>query len=144
MNPAVGAYRIAHALHRAGLGRTSLAVSWISRLIFTCWIPGSAKIGKNFVCGYWGLGVVIHKDAVIGDGCTVSQNVTIGRNGKKAGIPVLGDDVYVGAGAVIAGGVHIGDGARIGANSVVLTDVPPGAVAVGAPARVVRLLDDLN
>jgi len=45
--------------------------------------------------------------------------------------------VEIGAGASILGAIHIGDGARIGANSVVLKDVPAGAVAVGAPARVI-------
>jgi acetyltransferase-like isoleucine patch superfamily enzyme len=39
-------------------------------------------------------------------------------------------------------GVRIGRGAVIGANSVVLTDVPDRAVAVGAPARVVRMIDE--
>jgi len=37
----------------------------------------------------------------------------------------------------VIGPVHVGAGAQIGANAVVLTDVPPGAVAVGVPARVV-------
>jgi serine O-acetyltransferase len=44
--------------------------------------------------------------------------------------------VFIGAGAVIVGAVTIGDGARIGSNAVVLCDVPAGATAVGAPARV--------
>jgi serine O-acetyltransferase len=38
----------------------------------------------------------------------------------------------------VLGGVRIGHGARIGANAVVLTDVPPGAVAVGVPAQIVN------
>ena len=49
----------------------------------------------------------------------------------------LGRDVWVGARAVILGGVRIGDGAVIGAGAVVTRDVPPLAVAVGVPARVV-------
>jgi serine O-acetyltransferase len=51
-------------------------------------------------------GIVIHPDAVIGAECTMRHGVTIGR------------------------------GARIGAMSVVLVDVPPGAAAVGNPARI--------
>lgn len=140
MNLAVAGYRLSNRVHRLGFHRVAQSISWVNRLIFSGWIPGSATIGSDFVCGYWGLGVVIHKDAVIGRGCTISQNVTIGRNGKRQGIPVIGDNVYVGAGAVIVGGIKIGDYSQVGANSVVLSDVPECAVVVGAPARVVRFV----
>jgi serine O-acetyltransferase len=50
---------------------------------------------------------------------------------------VLGDDVDLGAYAQVLGGVRLGNGCRIGAMSVVLDDVPAGATAVGAPARIV-------
>jgi serine O-acetyltransferase len=81
-------------------------------------------------------GIVIHDRARIGSGCTVMQHVTIGSSPEKSGVPTLGDGVFVGVGAVILGEVKIGTRARIGANSVVLSDVPDGATAVGAPARV--------
>lgn len=54
----------------------------------------------------------------------------------------IGDDVWIGTGAVIVAGVTIGDGAVVGAGAVVTRDVPPRAVAVGSPARVVRMRDD--
>jgi serine O-acetyltransferase len=50
--------------------------------------------------------------------------------------PVLGDDVFVYAGAKVLGDLTVGDGARVGANAVVLDDVPAGATAVGVPARI--------
>lgn len=81
-------------------------------------------------------GVVIGAAAVIGDGCLIRQNVTIGiADWGEKGSPRLGRDVEVGAGAVIVGGVTIGDGARIGPNAVVVSDVPAGATAFAAPAR---------
>jgi serine O-acetyltransferase len=138
MNPAVGLYRVGHRLHGWGFRRFALGVSWLNRFLFATWIPSSARIGRNFICGYWGLGVVIHKDAVIGDDCIVAQNVTIGRNPGDRRVPVIGNGVYVGAGAVVAGEITVGDGAVIGANSVVLSDVPARTLVVGAPARVVR------
>ena len=49
----------------------------------------------------------------------------------------LGDNVTVGAGAKVLGGVEIGTGARVGANAVVVTSIPPNAVAVGVPAKVI-------
>lgn len=51
----------------------------------------------------------------------------------------LGDRVWLGAHVVVLKGVTIGDGAVIGAGSVVTKDIPPHAVAVGTPARVVRI-----
>lgn len=52
---------------------------------------------------------------------------------------VLGHEVYLGAGSFVKRGVTIGDGALIGARSVVTRDIPPYAIAVGSPARIVRL-----
>lgn len=51
---------------------------------------------------------------------------------------VIGNDVWIGSEAVILPGVTIGNGAIIGAYAVVGSDIPPYAVAVGNPARVVR------
>ena len=86
------------------------------------------------------MGVVIHKHAKIGDGTCLYQNVTIGGNGKSEaenGIPVIGKNVFIGAGAVILGPVTIGDNARIGANSVVLNDVAANTTVVGSPAKII-------
>lgn len=52
---------------------------------------------------------------------------------------VIGDDAWLGYGVVVLSGVRIGAGAVIGANSVVTRDVPDGAIAVGVPARVVKM-----
>jgi serine O-acetyltransferase len=81
-------------------------------------------------------GVVIHRDAVVGVNCMLMQQVTLGQLSAD-GAPRLGDAVYIGAGAKILGPVSVGDGAAVGANAVVLGDVPPGATAVGVPARIV-------
>ena len=49
------------------------------------------------------------------------------------------NNCWIGAQAVILSGVRIGQGSVIGANSVVTRDIPPGSVAVGSPARIVRV-----
>jgi acetyltransferase-like isoleucine patch superfamily enzyme len=56
----------------------------------------------------------------------------------EIGEVVIGNDVWIGAGAKILMNCHIGDGAVIGANAVVTEDIPPYAIAVGIPARVIR------
>ena len=52
--------------------------------------------------------------------------------------PIIGNDVWIGARAMIGRGVTIGDGAIVGAGALVLRDVPPYAIVVGTPARVLR------
>lgn len=71
---------------------------------------------------------------MIGENTAIYQNVTIGGRGRS-GCPVIGKNVFIGAGAVIMGGITIGDNARIGANAVVIHDVPDNSTAVGVPAR---------
>ncbi len=58
----------------------------------------------------------------------------------------IGHDTWIGHGAVIMPGVTIGNGAVIGSNAVVTRDVPPYAVAVGVPAKVIRMRfpDDIS
>lgn len=98
-------------------------------------IPLNARISGGLVLPHPN-GIVIHPNAVLGPNCMILQQVTIGVSGSKPGVPTIGGHVDIGAGAKILGGITIGDHARIGANAVVLIDVPPGATAVGVPARV--------
>jgi serine O-acetyltransferase len=75
--------------------------------------------------------VEIRGDTVIG------PFVTIGLVAGEFVGPTIGQGVRIGTGAKILGRLQVGAGAVIGANSVVLSDVPPGATAVGVPARIV-------
>lgn len=85
-------------------------------------------------------GVVVGYAAVIGDGCTLMQQVTLGQKEVSTAVgggnPLLADNVVISAGAKVLGSVRIGRNAVVGANSVVLIDVPDGAIAVGIPAVV--------
>ena len=64
--------------------------------------------------------------------------MTIGNREEGGPVPVLEDDVELGAYAQVLGGIRIGRGAKVGAMSVVLRDVPAGATAVGIPARIIE------
>ena len=55
---------------------------------------------------------------------------------------VIDDDVWLGFGVIVLDGVHIGEGAVVGAGAVVTHDIPANAIAVGAPARVVKMRGD--
>ena len=102
-------------------------------------IPLSVEIGRRVMLGHQH-GIVFHPLAKVGDGCIIRHNVTIGAHSLKQNrlVPTLGNNVEIGCGATIIGGIHVGDGASVGANTLVRTDVPPGALAVGNPARIIE------
>jgi serine O-acetyltransferase len=102
-------------------------------------IPPSAIIGHSFYIGHFG-NVIINANAVIGNNCNISQGCTIGVSGRgaKRGVPVIGDNVYIGANAVVAGCINVGNNVVVGALSLALTDVPDNAVISGVPAIVVN------
>ena len=79
--------------------------------------------------------ISIHPEVVIGDRVGIMHNVTIGATVEVDGVPIIGNDVFIGTGAVIIGPVVVGDGARIAANSLVITDIAPNSMAIGVPAR---------
>jgi serine O-acetyltransferase len=104
---------------------------------------GGIEIGNDVTLGrgvffIHSFGVVIGGTARVGDRVRFLGSNTIGT-ARDNGYPTIGDDVEIGAGARILGPVQIGARAVIGANAVVLCDIPADAVAVGAPARVVRV-----
>ena len=74
----------------------------------------------------------------IGNHFTVFHGATIGRN--QDGIPVIGDNVTVYTGATIVGPVNIGNNSVIAAGSVVIHDVPEGALVAGVPAHIVKYI----
>lgn len=122
---------------------------WIfNRIIFTCDISYKSQIHKTVTFSHNGLGVIINPNTIIDRKSLVLQNVTLGGNlGKKREIngrvtsaPVIGKNTIIGAGAIILGPVKNGDNARIGAGSVVTRDIPSNTVAVGAPAKPIKLL----
>jgi len=96
------------------------------------------NIGKGFYIGHFG-GIVINSNAVIGNYCNISHCVTIGQlnRGRKKGVPIIGNNVYIGPGAKILGKIKIGNNVVIGANSVVINDVPDNAVVGGIPAKII-------
>jgi serine O-acetyltransferase len=130
-------YRLANALYRLRIPFLPWMLKILNRILFSVVLPPSVHVGRGVVFGYQGLGIVVHRHAVIGNNVTIAPNVVIGGRGRP-GAPVIGDNVLIGAGACVLGPVSIGEGAKIGANTVVIVDVPPFATVVGATMRVIE------
>lgn len=105
-------------------------VSRLVRVIFNCDIQCRIPSDIHLPHPY---GIVIHAQAALGRRVTLMQQATIAaRDPAEGGAPIIGDDVYIGAGARVLGDVKIGDRVVIGANAVVTRDVPAGSTVVGA------------
>jgi serine O-acetyltransferase len=143
---AIFQYRIAHFIH--------CKIQWqpfrfILKMFASFWqkaieivtgisIPPSAKIGHSFYIGHFG-NIIINSNAIIGANCNISQGVTIGVSGQgdKRGVPIIGNEVYIGANSVIAGKINIGNNVLIGACSMVNKSLFDNSVAIGVPALVI-------
>jgi serine O-acetyltransferase len=139
---AVFQYRIAHKVYQLKIP----IVNTILKLICLIWqklieiltgisIPASAKIGHSFYIGHFG-GIILNAKSIIGNNCNISQGVTIGVSGlnEKRGVPIIGNNVYIGANSVVAGNILVADNVLIGACSLVKSNVDINSVMLGVPA----------
>ncbi|CAM4008664.1 serine O-acetyltransferase [Janibacter anophelis] len=134
---AIWLHRIAHRWWmRPGWKWPARLLAYVSRSVTGVEIHPGAHIGRRFFIDH-GMGVVVGETAVIGDDVMLFHGVTLGgTSGQRVKRhPTLGDKVMVGAGAKILGDIHVGSNVKVGANSVVVKDVPTGAVATGIPAQ---------
>ena len=124
-------HRIANKLYKAHFYFLARLVAEISRWMTGIELHPGATIGRRLVIDH-GVGVVIGETAVIGDDCIIFHGVTLGgvKFDPVKRHPTVGNRVMIGTGAKVLGPITIGDGATIGANSVVIRDVPPGAIMV--------------
>jgi serine O-acetyltransferase len=97
-------------------------------------MSGTAAIGPGLFVAH-GQNTILSAER-IGANLQVHQGVTGGWDYRGPRRPIIGDDVFIGAGAKVLGAVTIGNRARIGANAVVMRDVPDGATIVGVPGRI--------
>lgn len=97
-----------------------------------CVIGRGAAFGRRFVLIH-SIGVVINTRVRGGDDVFLEHQVTIGA--EKDSSPIVGNHVFIGAGAKVLGNITLGDNVKVGANAVVLHDVADGLTVVGIPAK---------
>jgi len=105
----------------------------------------SVKLGFTIPCNVFGPGlsiahrgtIVVHSDSKIGENCRIHHGVTIGSGRLIPNdSPLIGNNVFIGAGAIIVGAITIADGVAIGANSYVDKSIlEPNITIAGCPAK---------
>jgi serine O-acetyltransferase len=135
---AIWTHRVAHRLwQQPGTKLFARLLSQLSRSLTGVEIHPGAVIGRRFFIDH-GMGVVIGETAEVGDDVMIYHGVTLGGRSlrREKRHPTVGSRVTIGAGARVLGPVYIGDDVQIGANSVVVKDIPAGAIATGVPATI--------
>jgi serine O-acetyltransferase len=135
---AIWVHRLTHWMWTKPGGRLAARlISQLARAVTGVEIHPGAQIGRRFFIDH-GMGVVIGETAEIGDDVLMYHGVTLGGRSMEhvKRHPTIGSNVTIGAGARILGPVYVGDRVQIGANSVVVKDIPAGAVATGVPATI--------
>lgn len=94
-----------------------------------------SSFGKGLQIWHYG-SIIVNRAAKIGDYATIYPGVVIGA--KKGKVPIIGNNVFIGAGAKILGGVKICDNVIVAPNAVVVKDVPANCIVAGVPAKIIK------
>ena len=128
---------------RAALAKNLFSKAlWVVLHRITMWITGiqipiGTQIGHGFRIVHFGT-IVVNPDAQIGKNFNISQGCLIGNaQGKREGVPTIGDNVCMNANSVIIGGVHIGNHVLIAPGAFVNFDVPDNSIVIGNPGQII-------
>ncbi len=142
-------YRVGRLLgHKSIISKTFVAlwdssVITIVKIITGIELFSGTEIGRRLLIEHFG-GIFISRNVKIGDDCRIYQGVAIGNKDfrRRGEVPVIGNNVTIGAGAKVLGRITVGDNVIIGANSVVISNIPSNVVVAGIPATVKKSFND--
>ncbi|MGW0229235.1 serine O-acetyltransferase [Actinopolymorpha singaporensis] len=139
---AVLLFRLAAHCHRSHLRPFSRMLYFLDVVLFGADLAPGAQVGPGLAiphpvgCG-WGSGLTVGRNVIMTGAARFGTAAA--QDEARMGQPTIGDDVILLDGAKAMGPVSIGDRAVVAANALVLHDVPPDAIVVGQPARVVKM-----
>lgn len=96
-------YYLENLFYRLKMIPFAILIRALMRILFSCDIPYKTRIGRGTKFPHHALGVVIHQDAVIGENCKILQGVSIGGRSNHLEVPIIGNNVLIGANAIIIG-----------------------------------------
>lgn len=100
-------------------------------------IPVGTQIGEGLKIGHFG-NIVVNPEAVIGRNFSIAQGCLIGNaQGKRKGVPTIGNNVVMAANSLIVGGITIGDYVMIAPGAFVNFDVPSHSIVIGNPGEII-------
>lgn len=125
-------------LRRLARAAISVIQKFVEIATVGIFLPLECEIGEGFYIGHHGT-TILPAHGSLGENCNLAHSVTIGLAGagEKRGAPRIGNRVFFGTQCVVAGKIDIGDDVMICAGSIVTRSIPPRAVVVGNPGRVV-------
>jgi serine O-acetyltransferase len=139
---AAALYRVAHELHRRRHRLAALLTTRLNLALHAVDIHYEVTAGPGLVLRH-AFGVVVGREAQLGSRVRLFQHVTLGKRMSGStehpdGMPTLGDDVHVYAGAVIVGPITVGERSLVGANVVLTESCPPDSTVVAPASRIVE------
>ena len=100
-------------------------------------IPIKTQIGEGFRIVHYGT-IVINENTIIGKNFNISEGALIGNaQGKKKGVPIIGDNVCMNANAIIVGNAHIGNNVLIAPGAFINFNVPDNSIVIGNPGKII-------
>jgi serine O-acetyltransferase len=136
-------YRLAHSARgHLGLPGKVLAAALFraARHLYCCSLASSARLHGGLILPH-PQGIVIGPGAEVGPWSYIYQNVTFGGATLSGGLPRVGRDARIYAGAVLAGPIRLGDRVQVGANAVIDRDVPADSFVRASPSDIGPVLN---
>ena len=100
------------------------------------------KIGKGFYIGH-PFNITVNLNAILGENINIHKGVTIGQEnrGKRKGVPIIGNKVWIGVNSTIVGKIKIGNNVLIAPNTYVNRDIPDNSIVIGNPCKIIENIE---